>query len=113
MASSIKIRRGTSKTFILSINSEGRTWSDLGTLITRITQEGVVIDKPIVPIETDPAKAKVSYTQEDTIKLVEKKPFKMQIFSILGPSESEVATKSDVYNGIVLPSLWNEVVHND
>ena len=113
MASSIKIRRGTSKTLIFSMNAEDRTWSDLGTLILRIAQDNTVIDKPIVPIEAEPTKARVSYTQEDTIKLVEKKPFKMQIFSILGQSESEVAVKSDIYSGTVLPSLWNEVVHND
>lgn len=113
MATSIKIRRGTSKTFILSTKNSERTWSDLGTLIVRIAQENTVIDKLIVPIETDPTKARVSYTQEDTIKLAEKKPFKMQIFSILGPSDTEIAVKSDIYNGIVLPSLWNEVVHND
>lgn len=113
MASSITIRRGTTKSFILSIEDEERTWDDMGTLLLRITQDGLEIDKALQVVESDPTKAVASYTQEDTIKLTENKKFGLQLFSILGPTESEVAVKSDIYYGTVKPSLWNEVVHND
>lgn len=113
MASSITIRRGTTKSFVLSIEDEDRTWEDMGTLLLRITQDRLIIDKNLQVVESDPKKAVVSYTQEDTIKLAENKKFDLQLFSILGPTESEVAVKSDIYSGSVKPSLWNEVVHND
>lgn len=113
MASSLSIRKGTTKSFILSIEDEDRTWEDMGTLIVRITQFGTVIDKYLQIVDGEPTKAVVSYTQEDTIKLVENKKFELQLFSIVGPTESEIAAKTDIYTGIVKPSLWSEVVHND
>jgi hypothetical protein len=110
---SLRIRRGTTKTFVLSINEENKVWTDLGTVFVRITQDQVQIDKLIEPIEGEPKKAKISYTQEDTIQLKEKKQFQLQVFSIVGPEETEIAAKSDIYTGLVDPSLWNEVIHND
>ena len=113
MASSLCIRKGTTKSFVLSIEDGSRTWLDMGTLLVRLTQNDIVIDKTIRINDGDPTKAIVSYTQEDTIKLTENKSFGLQLFSILGPTETEVAAKSDIYYGNVKPSLWSEVVHND
>lgn len=121
MASSLSIRKGTTKTFLLSINNgsgeDSKTWNDLGTVLVRITQDdGTTIDKQGVILQ-DPTKLRVSYTQEETNRLTVKSngygKFKMQLFSIIGPEETEIAAKTDIYYGTVLPSLWSEVVHND
>lgn len=113
MASSLCIRKGTTKSFVLSIEDESRTWLDMGTLLVRLTQDDVVIDKHLRIMDDDPTRAIVSYTQEDTIKLTENKRFDLQLFSIVGPEATEIAAKSDIYHGNVKSSLWSEVVHND
>ena len=110
---SLRIRRGTTKTFVLSMDDEDKDWSDLGTVFVRITQDALIVDKLIEPVQGEPKKALVSYTQEDTIQLKEGKKFSLQVFSIVGPTETEIAVKSDIYTGTVDPSLWNEVIHND
>ena len=113
MASSLSIRKGTTKSFVLSIEDDSRTWLDMGTLLVRLTQDALVIDKNLRIVQDDPTKAIASYTQDDTIKLTENKKFGLQLFSIVGPTATEIAAKSDIYYGIVKPSLWSEVVHND
>ena len=110
---SLRIRRGTTKVFVLSMDEDEKSWSDLGTVFVRITQDAIKIDKLIELIDGEPKKALVSYTQEDTIQLKEGKKFQLQVFSIVGPTETEIAVKSDIYSGTVDPSLWNEVIHND
>jgi len=116
---SLSITKGTTKTFLFNIETEdpdydGRTWADLGTILVRITQESTntTLDKTGEILPQDPLTLRASYTQEETIKLDPGK-FKMQLFSIIGPEVTEVATKNDIMFGYVKPSLWNEVIHND
>lgn len=113
----LSIRKGTTKTLLLSIdqcckNSAGRYWEDLGTVYFRLKQGNLIFDKTLVPLENDPTTATVSFTQDETIQLIEGAPFQWQLFSILNSGGNEIADKSDVFDGTVLPSLWSEVIHN-
>lgn len=113
---SLTITKGTTKTFLLKIETKDealgeRTWDDLGTILVRIEQNGTIIEKTGETLPEDSKTLKVSFTQEDTIKL-EPGKFKMQLFSIIGPEETEIAWKDDIMYGQVKPSLWSEVVHN-
>lgn len=108
----LSIRRGTTKTLQLTIDCCKKIWSDLGTIIVRLKQGELVIDKtPIVDSE-DPTMCRVIYTQDETIQLKSGMPAQMQIFSIIGGTSQEVAAKSGVYEVTVLESLWDEVIHN-
>lgn len=109
------IRKGTTKTLTLAIDTccgDTKTWSDLGTVRVRLVQGNITIDKTITVSAQDPTTATVSYTQEETNQLSVGSNFQLQLFAIKGPAATEVAAKSDIYEGKVLPSLWNEVIHN-
>lgn len=114
---SLSITKGTTKTFLFKIESDtsdDRTWEDMGTMLLRIIQEdsGVLLEKEGEVLPTDPTVLKFPFTQNETIKL-EPGKFKMQLFSIVGPEETEIASKADILAGIVKPSLWEKAVHND
>ncbi len=121
MANSLSIRKGTTKTLTFRVKNssgENRSWADLGTILVRISQDdGNILDKKASVDSVDQTALKVSYTQEETNRLSVGSNgygrFKLQLFSIIGPSDNEIAAKTDIYYGVVLPSLWSEVVHND
>lgn len=108
----IDIRKGTTKSLIFTIDCDNKEWTDLGTVHVRLKQGSLVIDKIPTILASDPTSAQVDYTQEETIRLIEGQKAELQIFPVIGPEESEIAVKSDVYEVNVLRSLWNEVVHN-
>lgn len=112
---SLSITRGTTKTFLMEIENEDgadRTWEDYGTVLLRIKQDSTILDKECTILPNDKKVLRASFTQDETIKLREGK-FKMQLFSIIGPTVNEIACKPDVMYGFVKESLWDEVIHND
>lgn len=88
-----------------------RKWSDFGTIHVRIAQGPLFIDKEFSDEDTDCLL--VEYTQEETIRLNENKPAELQVFSVDGEVESEVALKTQIYKISILKSLWSEVLHNE
>lgn len=112
---SLSIRRGTTKTFLFTIDEQAsKDFDDLGKLLLRITQDGgPTFDRELEVNELNKKQASVSFSQEETIRFKEGKKFSYQLFSIIGPEPTEVAAKSDIHTGSVLPSLWNEVIHNE
>lgn len=86
-------------------------WKSLGTIIIRLVQGTLVIDKKFNDWQEDVLT--VEYTQDDTIKLFENKSAKIQVLSVDGDISNESALKSQTYQISVLDSLWDEAVHNE
>lgn len=88
-----------------------KKWKDLGTLHVRILQGSVILDKKFSDLESNVVE--VTYTQDETIKLVEKKSAKLQVLCVEGDVIDENAKKSQTFSIQVLESLWDEAVHNE
>lgn len=92
------------------INSD-TMWQDLGSIHVRIVQGSLILDKEFSNWQEDILTVK--YTQDDTIRLTEGKPAKLQVLCVDGDLTDESALKSQAYQISVLDSLWNEAVHNE
>lgn len=88
-----------------------KKWKDLGTLHVRILQGNLILDKKFENVDSNVAR--VTYTQDETIQLQEKKAAKLQVFCVEGSIIDENAIKSQTYGISITDSLWDEAVHNE
>lgn len=109
----LSIRRGTSKLLQLTLencNTQDYIWSDFGSIRVRLSQGSVCVDKFATIDYNDETACFVYYSQEDTIKFSDKYKAKLQVFVLNESLEHQVASKSSVFDVIILESLWDNVV---
>ncbi len=92
------------------VNSD-TVWRSLGTIIIRLVQDNLLIDKTFKDYQEDILT--VEYTQDETIRLMDNKSAKIQVMCVDGDLADESALKSQTYQVSVLDSLWDEAVHNE
>lgn len=104
----MEIIRGTTPSITVNLE-DGVKFSELGTVILRIKQGTMSIDKE--PSKINGSSAIFTYTQDETIKLYEGTA-SIQLIGVKG-TNNEIVNKTETYTINVLRSLWNEVVHNE
>lgn len=104
----MKIIRGTTPSITVVLD-DGINFSDLGTVILRIKQGTLYIDKEPSSISGNTGVFK--YTQDETIRLYEGSA-NIQLIGVKG-NNNEIVNKTETYTIEVLRSLWNEAVHNE
>ncbi len=109
----LSIRRGASRVIQLTLErceAQDFLWGDFNTILVRLSQGSVNIDKTPVIQENDPSSCLVYYSQEDTLRFSDKQKARLQVFLLYESNEHQCAVKSDVYNVVVTESLWNEAI---
>ena len=104
----MEIIRGTTPSITVTLE-DGVKFSELGTVILRIKQGTISIDKEPSSISGNIGIFK--YNQEETIKLYEGSA-SIQLIGVKG-TNNEIVNKTEVYTISILKSLWNEAVHNE
>ena len=109
----LTIRRGASRVFVITLENcaeDDYIWNELGTLMVRLRQGSVIVDKKLTIDSRDKKVGYVYFSQAETIKFRDDAKAKLQIFTLKESTYHQLAIKTDAFEVIVLESLWDNVV---
>lgn len=109
----LSIRRGASRVFVITLDNctqESYTFNDFERVIVRLSQGAINIDKDLTISKTNGREGMVYFSQADTINFNEQVKARLQVFLLEESGYHQLAVKSDVFDLVVLESLWNNVV---